>query len=94
MQNAIDLFNELSEHGDAAVDYINNAGKLRYAVVTVDFTTPYVLDKMQSKLNEDMVDASGKLLVFSWDADKPIRLGHNQVRKIVPLSRILQNDGV
>lgn len=91
MQNAIDLYHQLKELGDAVVDYVNGAGKLRYAVVTVDFTTPYVFGKMASKFEEDLVDNQGRLLVFAWDADKPIRLNPEQIKKIVPLNSILQN---
>lgn len=91
MQNAIDLYKQLEEMGDAVVDYINGAGKLRYAVVTVDFSTPYVLNKVQAKQDEDLIDDSDRLLVFSWDADKTIRLSAKQVKKMVPLSSILQN---
>lgn len=91
MQNAIDLYKQLEELGDAVVDYINGAGKLRYAVVTVDFSTPYVAEKMLSKVNEDIIDSQGRLMVFAWDADKPIRISPSQVKKILPLSSILQN---
>lgn len=91
MQNAIDLYKQLEELGDAVVDYINGAGKLRYAVVTVDFSTPYVLSKVQAKQDEKLIDEGDRLLVFSWDADKTIRLSPKQVKKMVPLSSILQN---
>lgn len=91
MQNVIDLYKQLEEMGDAIVDYINGAGKLRYAVVTVDFTTPYVAARMASKVNEDVIDAQGRLMVFSWDADKPIRIAPGQIKKITALSSILQN---
>jgi len=93
-QPAIDLFNTISEHGDATIDYVNQAGKLRYAVVTVDFTTPYVFDKMGSKLHEDLIEGD-RLMVFSWDADKPIRISASQVKRITPLSKVINNgDGV
>lgn len=91
MQNEIDFYDQINELGDTIVDYVNGAGKLRYAVVTVDFSTPYVLEKMSPKLNEPLIDEAGRLMLFSWDADKPIRIHHSQVKKLTPLSAVLQN---
>lgn len=91
MHTAISLYNAISEVGDAIVDYVNSAGKQRYAVVTVDFTTPYVLDKVGKRINEQMVLPGELLLVYSWDADKLIRIAASGVKRITPLSKILAN---
>lgn len=82
------LLEKLTEVGDAVVDYINSVGKTRYAVVTVDFTTPYVLNYVLGK--EDLKLIDGNLLtVFSWDASKLIRLDAEKIKQITPLSEVI-----
>lgn len=84
------LLNKLIEAGDATVDYINSAGKKRYAVVTVDFSTPYVQAKVAEKADVALVEGD-LVTAFSWDADKLIRIPASKVVGFVPLAQVLNN---
>lgn len=87
------LLAKLADIGDATIDYINSAGKSRYAVVTIDFSTPYVLAKVLEKSMVTLIE-DDFLTVFSWDADKLIRIPASKVVHIVPLSQTLNGTRV
>ena len=82
------LFSKLEEMGDTVVDYINSVGKKRYAVVTVDFSTPCVLAVVKEKQNMELIKGT-LLTVFCWDAYKLISLDATKILQLTPLSEVV-----
>lgn len=85
-----ELIGTIIQNGDVVIDYINRAGKLRYAVVTLDMDK-YVLPFFEGRNIEAIVTDDNCVIVFSWDANKPIRIPCDKVVRITPLSKVLNN---
>ncbi len=74
------------EHGDVIIDYLSaESQKIKYSVVTLDFTTPYVATK-QNRAKE----STDSLLVFCWDTDTFRLVKPANVTKAEPLSVAIQ----
>ncbi len=85
------LIQIILQNGDSTIDYINSVGKARYAVVTLDIC-PYVLPHFLERGITNVIDEEeNSLIVFSWDANKPIRIPCDRILGITPLSQVLQN---
>jgi hypothetical protein len=80
----------VNEYGDAIITYRSeNSKKLKYNVCTMDFSTPYIQDKKNRAKETDET-----LLLFCWDTDSYRLLNPESVTSVLPLSSILQNQGV
>lgn len=85
------LIQIILQNGDSTIDYINSVGKARYAVITLDIC-PYVLPHFLERGITNVIDEEeNSLIVFSWDANKPIRIPCDRILGITPLSQVLQN---
>lgn len=83
-----ELKERLTEYGDAVITYRSvNSKKLKYNVCTLDFNNEHI----QSKKNRAEEDNSS-LLMFCWDCDSYRLMKAENVKSIVPLSKILKND--
>lgn len=82
-----DFVTQMEEFGDAYVYYKNNAGRERFLVGTLDFSTPYIKAKKQQPL-----ELPNAILVFCWDTNKFKQVRLDRVFKLVPLSSVLNND--
>jgi hypothetical protein len=82
-----DLINKLIDYGDAIVTYRSEQSKkLKYNVVTLDFSTPYIkTKKTHAKENSNTV------LTFSWDTDAYRLINAPLVTSVVPLEKVLKN---
>ena len=77
----------LLENGDSIVTYRSpNSNKLKYNVVTLDFSTRHI----RSKKNFSK-ESSDSLLTFAWDTDSYRLLKTSQVLTVVPLAAVLKN---
>ena len=84
-----ELANLVTIYGDAIITYKSeNSKKLKYNVCTLDFSTPYI----QQKLNRAK-ETEQTLLFFCWDTDSYRLLKPASVTSVVPLSSILKNGG-
>jgi hypothetical protein len=87
--NKQELANLVTIYGDAIITYKSeNSKKLKYNVCTLDFSTPYI----QQKLNRAK-ETEQTLLFFCWDTDSYRLLKPASVTSVVPLSSILKNGG-
>ena len=85
--NKQELANLVTIYGDAIITYKSeNSKKLKYNVCTLDFSTPYI----QQKLNRAK-ETEQTLLFFCWDTDSYRLLKPASVTSVVPLSSILKN---
>lgn len=85
------LIQAILENGDSTIDYVNSVGKARYAVVTLDLCD-YVLPFFTERGIANVIDETdNSVIVFSWDANKPIRIPCDRILGITPLSQVLQN---
>jgi hypothetical protein len=79
----------VEEYGDAIITYRSeNSKKLKYNVCTLDFSTPYV----QQKINRAK-ETDSTLLLFCWDTDSYRLLKPSHVTSVTPLSAVLKNIG-
>ena len=79
----------VEEYGDAIITYRSeNSKKLKYNVCTLDFSTPYV----QQKINRAK-ETDSTLLLFCWDTDSYRLLKPSYVTSVTPLSAVLKNTG-
>jgi len=80
----------MREYGDATITYRSlNSNKLKYNVCTLDFSTPYIIEKKnRAKETEDT------LLLFCWDTDSYRLLRPSAVTGVVPLAHTLRNENV
>lgn len=80
----------VEEYGDAIITYRSeNSKKLKYNVCTVDFSTPYI----QQKINRAK-ETDDTLLMFCWDTDSYRLIKPNFVTSVTPLSSVLKNGGM
>ena len=87
--NKQELANLVTIYGDAIITYKSeNSKKLKYNVCTLDFSTPYI----QQKINRAK-ETEQTLLFFCWDTDSYRLLKPASVTSVVPLSSILKNGG-
>ena len=77
----------VTKYGDAIITYKSeNSKKLKYNVCTLDFSTPYI----QQKINRAK-ESQETLLLFCWDTDSYRLRKPSNVTSVVPLSSILKN---
>ena len=77
----------VTKYGDAIITYKSeNSKKLKYNVCTLDFSTPYI----QQKINRAK-ESQETLLLFCLDTDSYRLLKPSNVTSVVPLSSILKN---
>ena len=77
----------VTKYGDAIITYKRKKKKkLKYNVCTLDFSTPYI----QQKINRAK-ESQETLLLFCWDTDSYRLLKPSNVTSVVPLSSILKN---
>lgn len=82
-----ELKTKIEKAGDAVVTFRSiNSKKLKYSVVTVDFSSDYVKAK-RNFASED----EDTLLTFCWDSDSFKLIKAAQVTNIVPLASLLRN---
>jgi len=87
--NKQELANLVTIYGDAIITYKSeNSKKLKYNVCTLDFSTPYI----QQKINRAK-ETEQTLLFFCWDTDSYRLLKPASVTSVVPLSSILKSGG-
>ena len=80
----------VEEYGDAIITYRSeNSKKLKYNVCTVDFSTPYI----QQKINRAK-ETDDTLLMFCWDTDSYRLIKPSFVTSVTPLSSVLKNGGM
>ena len=80
----------VEEYGDAIITYRSENSKiLKYNVCTVDFSTPYI----QQKINRAK-ETDDTLLMFCWDTDSYRLIKPNFVTSVTPLSSVLKNGGM
>ena len=85
--NKQELANLVTIYGDAIITYKSeNSKKLKYNVCTLDFSTPYI----QQKLNRAK-ETEQTLLFFCWDTDSYRLIKPSNVTSVVPLSSVLKN---
>jgi len=81
---------KLIDYGDAIVTYRSEKSKkLKYNVVTLNFSTPYITKK-RTHAKED----ENTILTFSWDVDAFRLIKSSLITSIVPLSSVLRNKHV
>ena len=81
---------KLIDYGDAIVTYRSEKSKkLKYNVVTLNFSTPYITKK-RTHAKED----ENNILTFSWDVDAFRLIKTSLITSIVPLSSVLRNKHV
>lgn len=82
-----EFINKLIDYGDAIVTYRSEQSKkLKYNVVTLDFSTPHIkTKKTHAKENNNTV------LTFSWDTDAYRLINVPLVTSVVPLEKVLKN---
>ncbi|NDD82971.1 hypothetical protein EBZ38_01630 [bacterium] len=81
---------KLEEAGDAIVTYRGeNSNKLKYNVVTLDFSTPYISAK-----RTHAKETSNTILAFAWDTDSYRLVRVDLITSIVPLAAVLRNKDV
>ena len=77
----------VTKYGDAIITYKSeNSKKLKYNVCTLDFSTPYI----QQKINRAK-ESQETLLLFCWDTDSYRLLKPSNVTSVGPLSSILKH---
>ena len=80
----------VEEYGDAIITYRSeNSKKLKYNVCTVDFSTPYIQQKINRAKEPD-----DTLLMFCWDTDSYRLIKPNFVTSVTRLSSVLKNGGM
>lgn len=78
---------KIIEFGDAVVTYrAENSKKLKYNVVTLNFSTPWIRKKRTHAVEED-----NTILTFAWDTDAYRLLRTDLITSIVPLAALLRN---
>jgi hypothetical protein len=78
---------KISDFGDAIVTYRSEKSKkLKYNVVTLDFSTPYIKSKRTHAKENDST-----ILTFSWDVDAYRLIKTNLVTSVAPLNSALRN---
>jgi hypothetical protein len=78
---------KISDFGDAIVTYRSEKSKkLKYNVVTLDFSTAYIKKKRTHAKEND-----NTILTFSWDVDAYRLIKTNLVTSVVPLNSALRN---
>ena len=79
--------NKILDFGDAIVTYRSEKSKkLKYNVVTLDFSTDYIKTKRTHAKEND-----NTILTFSWDVDAFRLIKTNLVTSVVPLNSALRN---
>lgn len=79
---------KILEFGDAVVTYrAENSKKLKYNVVTLDFTTECI-----KKKRTHAVEDNTNILTFAWDTDSYRLLRTDLITSIVPLAALLRNE--
>jgi hypothetical protein len=85
--NKEDVRKKIEEAGDAVVTYRGEqSGKLKYNVVTVDFTLPYIRDR-----HTHAQEQHNTVLAFAWDTDSFRLVRTDLIVSIVPLAAVLKN---
>ncbi len=85
--NKEDLRKKIEEAGDAIVTYKGQeSNKLKYNVVTVDFSTEYIKSKRTHAQETD-----NTVLTWAWDTDSYRLLSAESVTSVVPLASVLKN---
>lgn len=85
----IDIIKKIESCGDAIVTFRSyNSKKLKYLVVTRDFSTKYLIKKRTHE-----TEGEHEIKVFSWDTDSYKFLKVNQIESVTPLSKVLNNHG-
>lgn len=83
-----ELTAKILEAGDAIITYRStHSFKLKYNVVTLDFTTPHI----RRKKNFSKEDES-TLLTFCWDKDAFRLLEVKNILTVQPLAKVLNNE--
>lgn len=78
---------KLIEAGDAIVTYRGeNSSKLKYNVVTLDFSTPYIKERRTHARESD-----NTILAFAWDTDAFRLVRTDLIVTIQPLANVLKN---
>lgn len=78
---------KLLEAGDAIVTYRSEeSNKLKYNVVTLNFSTPHIRKKHTHAKEDDTT-----ILTFAWDLDSYRLIKPKLITSIVPLGAILRN---
>ncbi len=78
------------EYGDAIITYRSeNSNKQKYNVCTLDFSTPYI----QQKINR-VTETDTTLMFFAWDTDSFRLITPSKVVSVIPLATVLKNDAI
>lgn len=82
-----ELIDIVKAHGDSIITYRSlESNKVKYNVCTLDFNTPYILEK--SNKTDETADT---VLMFCWDADSFRLIRPDRVTSVVPLNSVLKN---
>lgn len=84
-----ELVRLVTGYGDAIITFRSEQSKkLKYNVCTLNFSTPYILEK-----NNRAKETEDTLLLFCWDTDSYRLLKYDSVTSVIPLASVLKNQG-
>lgn len=64
-----------------------DSNAITFGIATTNLTTPHIANKLKKvSLKEDEV------LLWNWRYDSPLKLPLSRIKKLTPLSAILQNE--
>lgn len=77
--------------GDFYVYFTGEDNKPSFLVATTDFSTPYIQNhaKFKKKSKEPLV--TDHVAMWNWKSDNLVMLPLTSIKKLVPLSSVLQN---
>lgn len=88
IMNKEELRRKIEEAGDAIVTYKGQeSNKLKYNVVTVDFSTPYIQEK-----RTHAQETENTVLTWAWDTDSYRLVRADLVTSVAPLASVLKNN--
>ena len=77
-----------SSMGDFYI-YYNKAGKTVFSVCTADLSTPYI--KNHRRFKNLKYNSETHAVVWSWQADRLLKIPLSDIKKLVPLATVLKN---
>lgn len=77
----------VEDAGDAVINYKSpNSNKKKYNVCTLDFSSPYIMEKTNR-----VTEGEDTLLMFCWDTNSYRLMKPANVTSVEPLADILKN---
>lgn len=81
-----------SEFGDFYIYYLSPENSVTFAVATSNLSTAYIKNHPRLKRQEKFPLKRNEVRVWDWKSDRPIDIPLENIKKLVPLQSVLQND--